>query len=69
MGYPQNHIDTLPCLAPGEQEAQRRALVRAWDMLMLARSPEGWAALLRGEDLPHDQVDRNNLRRARRRRV
>ena len=67
MSYHTNHADTIPHIAPGEHEAGRQASIRAWECLMLATTPQGWAALLRGQTLPLDQIDQLNLQRARRR--
>ena len=64
---PHTHTDTIPHIAPGELEAQRKASTRAWLSLMLATTPEGWTALLKGDSLPHDQLDPAQLQRARRR--
>ena len=51
------HTDRIPHIAPGELEAQRQASIRAWESLMLARTPEAWAQLLQGEPVPKDQRD------------
>ena len=63
------HTDRIPQIAPGELEAQRQASIRAWESLMLARTPEAWAQLLKGEPVPNDQLDHHGLRQLRKRRA
>lgn len=65
--YKLNHADTIPCIAPGERDAQRQASNRAYAALMLAQTPEAWFALLRGEPIPYDQLDMTQHNRAKRR--
>lgn len=67
MAYPDNHADTIPCIAPGEADAQRYASNRAFHALMLAATPEAWAMLLRGQHVPADQLDHHHLTRAQKR--
>ena len=55
-------------LAPGEQQAERQASIRAWAALMLSPNPEVWGQLLAGGDVPADQLDTTHLDRAYRRR-
>lgn len=68
-GYHLNHAGHVPHLAPGEREAQRRASNRTWNALMLAPNPDTWLALVKGEAVPTDQLDQNELARRRRRRA
>lgn len=46
-----------------------RARVRAWEALMLARTPEAWSQLLQGKPVPTDQLDPEFLARMRSRRA
>lgn len=64
-----DHQDTPPHLAPGEHHAQTVASNRAWEALMLAQTPQAWALLLRGHDVPVDQLDPGYLARLRRNRA
>lgn len=65
--YGQNHADSIPFIAPGEQDAQRKASNRAYAALMLTQTPEAWLALLRGETIPLDQINIAQHNRAKRR--
>lgn len=50
-------------------DAEHQASIRAWEALMLARTPEAWAQLLKGHPVPVDQLDHVYLQRARARRL
>lgn len=49
------------------QEIERMSGHRMWVALMLAPVPAVWYALMRGDPVPEDQLDRDTLRRARQR--
>jgi hypothetical protein len=67
MTYQLNHADTIPCIAPGEHDAQRQASNRAYAAMMLTQTPEAWFALLRGETIPFDQINMAEHNRTKRR--
>jgi hypothetical protein len=57
-------VDYLQCdtRMPGARWGQR-----AWEAMMLARTPEAWSQLLLGKPVPEDQLDPEYLLRARQR--
>jgi len=54
-------LDTLDLQLPHV----RNAGIRAWEALMLARTPEAWSQLLLGQPVPADQLDPEFLARMR----